>query len=76
MPKSILTAMEAPRISASDVETEASTAVTRALRETHLGRWSVAASERQKPVVMPRCATLCWRMTSMTVDRVTIHSSV
>ena len=39
-------------------------------------RCSTAASDRQRPVAMPRCAALCWSTMSMSVDRVTIHSRV
>jgi hypothetical protein len=36
----------------------------------------VAASERQSPVAIPKCATLCCRTISITVDNVTIHRRV
>lgn len=75
MPNSICKAMAPPRISASEVEMEASTAVPRMGRDTHDGVYRVAASERQSPVTMPRCATLCCKMMSITVDSVTTHNS-
>lgn len=56
---SISKAMAPPRISASEVEMEASTAVPNIGRDTHLGVYLVAASERQSPVTIPRWATLC-----------------
>ena len=45
--KSISNAMAPPRISAKEVEIDASTAVPRIGRDTHLGVYLVAASERQ-----------------------------
>jgi hypothetical protein len=74
-PKSMDRAMAPPRISARAVATAASTAEPRSARDRGLGRWRVAASERQRPVAMPRWAALCWRTMSMTVDRLTIQSS-
>ena len=74
-PKSICKAMAPPRISASEVEMEASTADAKTGRDTHLGVYCVAASLKQRPVTMPKCATLCWRMMSMMVERVTTHSN-
>jgi hypothetical protein len=65
--------MAAPRISARAVETAASPALPSTSFEAAGRMYLVAASERHRPVAMPRWATLCWRMTSMTVDRVTIH---
>ena len=54
------------------------TAARTALESTALdaaGRMClVAASDRHRPVAMPRWATLCWRMTSITVASVTIQS--
>ena len=35
----------------------------------------LAASERQSPVAIPKCAALCCNMISMMVDNVTIHNS-
>ena len=55
----ISNAMAPPRISAREVEIDASTAVPRIGRDTHLGVYLVAASERQSPVTIPRWATLC-----------------
>ena len=49
MSSNISSAMAPPRISASDVEMEASTAVPNMGRDTHLGVYCVAASERAKP---------------------------
>ena len=57
--KSISKAMAPPRISAKEVDIDASTAVPRIGRDTHLGVYLVAASERQSPVTIPRWATLC-----------------
>ena len=57
--KSISNAMAPPRISAKEVEIDANTAVPRIGRDTHLGVYLVAASERQSPVTIPRWATLC-----------------
>ena len=66
--------MAPPRISAREVEIDASTAVPRIGRDTHLGVYLVAASERQSPVTIPKWATLCWRTISMIVDKVTTQS--
>ena len=52
-------AMAPPRISASEVDMEASTAVPKIGRDTHLGVYWVAASDKQSPVTIPKCATLC-----------------
>ena len=71
----ICRAMAPPNISASEVEMEASTAVASTGRDTQRGAYFVAASERHRPVTMPRCATLCCRMMSITVESVTTHSS-
>ena len=54
MSSNISSAMAPPRISASDVEMEASTAVPSMGRDTHLGVYCVAASERQSPVTIPK----------------------
>ena len=75
MPKSMSSAMAPPRISASEVETEASPAVESSAREALWRMWSVAASARQSPVTMPRWAALCCRIMSIRVERVTIQSS-
>ena len=72
---SISRAIAPPSISASDVEMEASTAVPRIGRDTHLGVYCVAASERQSPVTIPKWATLCCNTISMMVDSVTTHNS-
>ena len=74
MPNSICSAMALPSISASDVEMLAHTAVARIGRLTHRGVCLVAASLRQSPVAMPKCATLCCSIISMIVDSVTTHS--
>ena len=50
----ISNAMAPPRISAREVEIDASTAVPRIGRDTHLGVYLVAASERQSPVTIPK----------------------
>ena len=74
MSSSICSAMAPPNISAREVDMEASTAVPNIGRDTHLGVYCVAASDRHSPVTMPRCATLCCRIISMTVESVTTHS--
>ena len=75
-PNSICNAIAPPRISASEVEIDASTAEPSKGRD-HAGlRYADAASDRQRPVAMPRCATLCCNTISITVESVTIHSSV
>ena len=75
MSSNICSAMAPPNISAREVDMEASTAVPNIGRDTHLGVYCVAASYRHSPVTMPRCATLCCRIISMTVESVTTHSS-
>jgi hypothetical protein len=70
----MLRAMELPRISATEVETEASTAKESIALDTTGFIYIVAASERQRPVAIPRCATLCCRTISIIVDNVTIHN--
>jgi hypothetical protein len=65
----------ATNISASEVEMEASTAVPNMGRDTQEGVYLVAASDKHKPVTMPRCATLCCNTISMIVDKVTTHSN-
>ena len=59
MLKSICKAMAPPSISASEVDTEATMADESTERDTHLGVCSVVASDRQSPVAIPKCATLC-----------------
>ena len=75
MSSNICSAMAPPNISAREVDMEASTAVPNIGRDTHLGVYCVAASDRHSPVTMPKCATLCCRIISMTVESVTTHSS-
>ena len=75
MSSNICSAMAPPNISAREVDMEATTAVPNIGRDTHLGVYCVAASDRHSPVTMPRCATLCCRIISMTVESVTTHSS-
>ena len=75
MSSNICSAMAPPNISAREVDMEASTAVPNIGRDTHLGVYCVAASDRHSPVTIPRCATLCCRIISMTVESVTTHSS-
>ena len=75
MSSNICSAMAPPNISAREVDMEASTAVPNIGRDTHLGVYCVAASDRHSPVTMPRCATLCCRIISITVESVTTHSS-
>ena len=55
--KSISKAIAPPKISASEVEMDASTALPKIGRETHLGVWIVAASLKQRPVTIPYWAT-------------------
>ena len=54
----IYNAMAPPRISAKEVEMEASTAVPSIGRDTHLGVYLVAASERQSPVTNPQVGNI------------------
>ena len=75
MSNSICKAMAPPNISASEVEMEANTAVPNMGRDTQEGVYLVAASDKHKPVTMPRCATLCCNTISMIVDKVTTHSN-
>ena len=75
MSSNICSAMAPPNISAREVDMEASTAVPNIGRDTHLGVYCVAASDRHSPVTMPKCATLCCRIINMTVESVTTHSS-
>ena len=70
----ICKAMAPPNISASEVEIEASTAVPNIGRDTHLGVYCVAASDKHKPVTIPKCATLCCNIINMIVDKVTTQS--
>ena len=72
---SISSAMAPPNISAKEVDMEANTAVPRIGLDTHLGVYLVAASLKQSPVTIPKCATLCCKMMSMMVERVTTQSS-
>src|SRR5574344_856720 len=75
MSNSISRAMAPPRISASEVEMEASTAVPNIGRDIHLGVYWVAASDKHKPVTMPKWATLCCKIINIMVERVTTHNS-
>ena len=75
-PNSIRSAMAPPSSSAVAVATAAPTADHKATPATGRGRCAMAASDRHSPVAMPRWAALCWSTMSMTVDRVTIHSSL
>ena len=59
MLNSISKAMAPPNISANEVEMEASTALPNIGRDIHLGQYLVAASLKQRPVTIPKCATLC-----------------
>ena len=58
-PKSMFKAIDPPRISASEVETEANTANDKTDLDTQGFKYIVAASDRQRPVAIPRWATLC-----------------
>ena len=64
------------KISASEVAIDAKTADAKTGREIHGATYRVAASERQSPVTMPRCATLCCKTISIIVDKVTTHNSI
>src|SRR5664280_2566172 len=74
--KSIFKAIEPPRISASEVETEASTAKDRTDFETTGFKYIIAASERHRPVAIPRCATLCCKTISIIVESEITHNNV
>jgi hypothetical protein len=69
-------AIAPPRISASEVETEARTANESTDFEAQGFKYIVAASDRHNPVAIPRCATLCCNTISIIVDSVTTHNSV
>ncbi len=74
IPKSICKATAPPRISAREVEILARTALTMIGRPSHFGVYFTAASLRQSPVTIPRCATLCCNTISIMVDKVTTQS--
>ena len=59
IPKSIFRAMAPPSSSAREVEMDATMADESTDRDTQRGMCMVAASERHRPVAMPRWATLC-----------------
>lgn len=67
--------MAPPRISANEVEIDASTAVANIGREIHFGVYLVAASDRHNPVTIPKWATLCCKTISITVEIVTTHNN-
>jgi hypothetical protein len=71
--KSIFNPMAVPRISARAVETDAPTALPRIILLFQGLKNFVAASDRQRPVTIPRWAALCWRIISIKVERVTTH---
>ena len=73
IPNSICKAIAPPKISAKDVEMEAKTAVANMGFETQAGVYFVAASDRQRPVTIPKWATLCCKIMSIMVDKVTTH---
>jgi len=75
IPKSIFNAIAPPSNSASEVDTDATIADESTDRETHRGICMVAASDKHRPVAIPRWATLCCKTMSMMVERVTIHKS-
>ena len=52
-------AIAPPKISARAVAIEAIIAEASTGREIHCGRNYVAASDKQRPVTIPRCAALC-----------------
>ena len=68
IPNSIRRAMAPPSISAREVDTLASMADPRIGRLSTCGMYLLVASERQRPVTIPRWATLCWIMISMPQD--------
>ena len=53
-PNNKLSAIAPPKISAKAVAIEAIIAVESTGRESHLGKYFVAASERQSPVTIPK----------------------
>ena len=73
--KSIFKAIAPPKSSARVVETEAMVAVDNIDRDAHLFMCRVQASDRQRPVAIPKCATLCCRTINMMVESVTIQSN-
>ena len=73
IPNNIRRAMAPPSISAREVDMLASMADPRIGRLSTRGMYLLVASERQRPVTMPRWATLCWIMISMTDEKVTTH---
>ena len=52
--KSISKAIAPPNISAREVDMDANTAVPKIGRETHFGVYFVAASDKHKPVTIPK----------------------
>ena len=74
-PKSMFRAMAAPSSSARAVATAAIMAEPKSVREAEGRMCCTAASDRHRPVAMPRCAALCWSTMSISVASVTIHRS-
>ena len=71
---SICNAIAPPKISASEVDIDAKTALPKTGRAIHLGQYCVAASLRHKPVTIPKCATLCCKTINIIVESVTTHN--
>jgi len=59
IPNNICNAIAPPKISANEVETDATIADPSMVLESNGGVCKVAASERHNPVAMPKWATLC-----------------
>jgi hypothetical protein len=76
MSKSIFKAIAPPKISASEVEIEASIAEEIRIFENRGFIWIAAASERHNPVAIPKWATLCCNKINIIVDNVTIQSKL
>lgn len=74
--KSIFNAIAPPSISAKDVDIDAAIADHRTTLDPVRGKYLLAASDKQSPVTMPKCATLCCNNISITVDSDTTHNKV
>ena len=75
-PVSMLRPMAAPSSSARAVATQAIMALPSIMTRSQGLKNFEAASERHRPVTIPRWAALCWTMIRMTVERVTTQSSL
>ena len=74
IPNNICKAIAPPNISASEVDILARIALIITGRPIHLGVYFTAASLKQRPVTMPKCATLCCSAISIIVESVTTHN--